>query len=69
MAIYFKQIQEAELYNRIKNVPYDHMLKVHCVCDIGHADSTAIGLFQVSGSEYRMIDYVCGNQLKWDDYS
>lgn len=67
-AIYFKQIQEAEIQGRITMVPYDPMLKVHCFCDSGYSDSMAIGMFQVLGSSYRMIDYIEGSQLRWGDY-
>lgn len=68
-AVYFKQISEAQDQGRVRNVPYNPMLKVHLVCDIGFNDSTTFGMFQVVGSELRMIDYLEGNQMRWDEYN
>lgn len=68
-AIFYKQIQEAELQNRICDVHHDKLLRVHPVVDIGFNDDTSIGLFQINGSEYRLIDYIEGHMRTWDDYS
>jgi len=69
-AIYFKQIQEAESQGRVAYVPYDPMLKVHLVVDIGRNDFNPIGMFQVLGSEYRMIDFIAGKDKQdWNWYS
>jgi len=69
-AIYFKQIQEAESQGRIAYVPYDPMLKVHLVVDIGRNDFNPIGMFQVLGSEYRMVDFIAGKDKQdWNWYS
>jgi phage terminase large subunit len=68
-AIYYKQIEQAELENRICDVPYDSMLKVHVVVDIGFNDDTSIGMFQKVSSEYRLIDYIEGHQQTWDEYN
>lgn len=65
-AIYYKQIQEAELQNRIKAVPYDPMLKVQVVFDLGWEDSLAIGLVQKLTSEIRIIEYLEAYQTKLD---
>lgn len=57
-AIYFKQIQEAEANRRICNIPYDPMLKVHIVLDLGWEDSLSCGLVQKNLSEIRIIEYL-----------
>ena len=38
-AIYANEIREAQENNRITHVPYDPMLKVHVVMDLGWNDS------------------------------
>ncbi len=68
-AIYYKQIQEAENNGRICTVPYDPMLRVHAVFDLGWSDTMAIGLVQKHLSEVRFIDYIEGHQRTLDDYS
>lgn len=60
-AIYFGEIQSAEVAQRVREVPYDPMLKVHTFWDLGRADSTAIILVQVVGSEIRVFDFIEDN--------
>jgi phage terminase large subunit len=67
-AIYHKQIQEAEIQNRICNVPYDPMLKVHLILDLGWEDSLACGFVQRNLSEIRVIEYLEAHQTKLDDF-
>lgn len=56
-AIYFKEV--AALRNgRLTNVPYDPMLKVHVVVDLGFNDYMALILVQRLGSEIRVIRYI-----------
>lgn len=55
---YWKQYDEAERAGRFGSVPYDPALPVHTVWDLGIGDSMAIGFFQLSGMEVRMIDYL-----------
>ena len=43
---------------RVRPVPYDPLLKVHTVWDLGYADSMAIGMWQRQGSEVRCLDYI-----------
>ena len=57
-AIYYKEIQDAEDKRRVCNVPYDPMLKVHVIMDLGWDDSLAAGLVQVNASECRVIEYL-----------
>ena len=69
-AIYFKQVQEMVNQGRICRVPYDPMLKVHLVIDIGRSDYNPIGMFQVLGSDYRMIDHIPGRDKQdWNWYN
>lgn len=57
-AIYFKQIQECETNNRIRNLPHDPMLKTHIVLDLGWDDSLAIALVERNLSEIRVVEYI-----------
>jgi phage terminase large subunit len=57
-AIYAREIDDAHQAGRVTNVPYDPMLKVHTVWDLGWNDSTAIIFVQRSGAEVRVIDYI-----------
>jgi hypothetical protein len=57
-AYYGGLLVQAELEKRVTTVPYEPMLKVHTVWDLGMNDSTAIWFFQVGpGGERRYIDY------------
>lgn len=68
-AIYNKQVQEAENNNRICNVPYDPMLKVHIVPDLGWEDSLTAALVQVHLTEIRIIEYLEFNHTGLDAWS
>lgn len=68
-AIYYKQILEAETNGRICHVPYDPMLRVHVVFDLGWNDSLAVGLVQKHISEIRVIEYVEVSHTRLDDLS
>lgn len=59
--------EEAEQANRFSNVPYDPSLPVYTVWDLGIGDSMAIGFWQLSGMEARLIDYLeaTGEGLPW----
>jgi len=59
-AIFAKEITESQEKGRICNVPYDSLLKVHIVFDLGWNDAMAISLVQRSTSEIRVIEY-------WED--
>jgi len=67
-AIYRHEIERLYEENRVRPVPYDPLLKVHTVWDLGFADSMAIGFWQRSGSELRCIDYIEGNYQTLDWY-
>jgi hypothetical protein len=65
-AIYYKEIQQAQSQNRVCNVPYDPMLKVHLVFDLGWGDSLAISFVQKNLSEIRIINYLEYSQTSLD---
>ena len=68
-AIYANEIREAQEEGRITNVPYDPMLKVHVVMDLGWNDSMAIILMQKGISDVRIIDYIEDDHRTLDSYS
>lgn len=57
-AIYFKEVSQLRNSGRLCNVPYDPMLKVHVVVDLGFNDYMALLLVQRLGSEIRVIRYI-----------
>jgi phage terminase large subunit len=66
-AIFAKEMQAAEVDNRITRVPYDAIKPVHAVFDLGWADHTAIWFVQFIGFEIRLIRYMQANQqtISW----
>ena len=68
-AIYYKEIQQAQESGRVCFVPYDPMLKVHVVFDLGWNDSMAIILAQVQHGGIRVIDYIEDSHRTLDSYS
>jgi phage terminase large subunit len=57
-AIYASEVDSALRQGRVCNVPYDPMLKVHTIWDLGWNDSMTIILTQKVRSELRVIDYI-----------
>lgn len=57
-AIYAQEIDTMQREGRVRTVPYDPLLKVHTVWDLGWADAMAIILVQRSTSELRVIGYI-----------
>ena len=57
-AIYKEEIERLVSESRIRLVPYDPVLSVHTVWDLGWNDAMTIGFFQRSGAEVRCIDYI-----------
>lgn len=68
-AIYANEVGKAEAEGRLTRVPYDPMLKVHTIWDLGYKDSMAIILVQRAASEIRIINYLEGNQRIVTDYA
>ena len=68
-AIYAHEIARLLLDKRLCNAPYDPMLKVHTVWDLGWNDSMSIAMVQRSGSgEVRVIDYIEDSHRTLDSY-
>jgi phage terminase large subunit len=57
-AIYYKEVTALKGSGRLGNQPYDPMLKVHVVCDLGFNDYMSLILVQRLGSEIRVIRYI-----------
>lgn len=68
-AIYAGEIEALMQGKRVRNVPYDPMLKVHWVWDLGWNDSTSIIGAQRSGSEIAIVDYIEGDHRTLADYA
>ena len=68
-AIYAREVGDAQQNGRFCNVPYDPMLKVHVVCDLGFNDAMAIILVQRNASELRVIEYIEDTHRTLDSYS
>ena len=68
-AIYSNEIREAQEGNRVTTVPYDPMLKVHAVMDLGWNDSMSIILCQRGVSDIRVIGYIEDDHRTLDSYS
>lgn len=68
-AIYYDEVAKAEAEKRICNVPYDPMLKVHVVFDLGWNDAMAISLVQKHTSELRIIEYIEDSHKTLDHYN
>lgn len=67
-AIYRHEIERLYSENRVRPVPYDPLLSVHTVWDLGWNDAMAIGFFQRSGAEVRCIDYLEDSHQTLDYY-
>ena len=65
---YADAISDMRAQGRITKVPYDPIIPVHTVWDLGISDDMAIGFYQVSGLEPRMIDFYCSNGKPLDHY-
>jgi phage terminase large subunit len=68
-AIYYDEMAKAEEEKRICNVPYDPLLKVHVVFDLGWNDAMSISLVQRSSSELRVIENIEDSHKTLDYYS
>jgi len=67
-AIYHKEILAVKSEGRLTRVPYDPILKVHCVYDLGWNDATCILMVQKMAGELRIIDYIEDTHRTIDDY-
>ena len=67
-AIFGKEIEQAELENRITNVPYDPSKPCHAIFDLGWADNTACWIIQFVGFEIRVLRHFEDNQKTIQHY-
>jgi phage terminase large subunit len=67
-AIYYKEVCELKA-KRFHSVPYDPMLKVHVVADLGYNDYMSLLLVQRLASEIRVIRYIEDRQRDIPSYS
>ena len=68
-AIYYNEIEQVKSEGRICNAPYDRLLKVHVVFDLGWNDAMSIALVQRSASEIRIIEHIEDTHKTLDHYS
>ena len=68
-AIYYDEMAAAQEQGRIANVPYDPMLKVHVVVDLGWNDAMFISLVQRGLSDLRVIQTMEDSHKTLDWYS
>lgn len=61
-AYYSKQISKARQDGRIKSVPYDPIIPVFTVTDLGIGKNLAVGFYQKVGREVHMIDFWEGSE-------
>lgn len=67
-AIYRHEIELLFEQKRVRNVPYDPLLKVHTVWDLGWNDAMSIGMVQRQGAEVRIIDHLKDSHRTLDWY-
>ena len=67
-AIFGKEMEQAELENRITNVPYDPSKGCHIIFDLGWADNTAAWIIQFCGFDIRVLRYFEDNQKTIQHY-
>lgn len=68
-AIYYKEVQAAEIEGRIGIVPYNPMLKTHVILDLGKGDSLFVSMVQRHLSAIMVIDCIAGTHFQWDSLS
>ena len=67
-AIYARQLDDMIREGRYGNVPYDPLLKVHTVWDLGNANNMRVICVQRAASEIRIIDHIPGGGIHLADY-
>jgi len=68
-AIYYKEVSALRSQGRYHAVPYDPMLKVHVVADLGFNDYMSLLLVQKLASEVRVIRYIEDRKRDIPSYS
>lgn len=67
-AIYHNEIVAAKAAKRVRPVPYDPLLMVHTIWDLGWSDYMSILLVQKQASEIRIIRYIEDSHRTYDSY-
>jgi len=67
-AIFAKEVAKAIEEKRIRPVPYDPLLKVHTIWDLGWNDKTSIIMAQRAGSQLLVIDYIEDSHRTYAEY-
>ncbi len=67
-AIYGREVIQAIEDKRVRPVPYDPLLRVHTVWDLGWNDQMSIILAQRLGSEVRIIDFIEDSHKTLSEY-
>jgi phage terminase large subunit len=67
-AIYAKEIDAMQREGRVTRVPYDPLLPVHTIWDLGWQDSMVIVMVQRVASELRVIGCIMDNLRTLDSY-
>jgi len=67
-AIYRNEILALTESKRIRNIPYDPMLKVHTIWDLGWNDQNTIIFAQRLAGEIRVIDYIEDSHKTYAEY-
>jgi phage terminase large subunit len=67
-AIYPHEIEALYSENRIRDVPYDPILPVHTVWDLGYNDAMSIGFIQRGPTDIRVIDHIEDDHKALDWY-
>lgn len=68
-AIYYNEVAKAEEEGRITNVPYDPLIKVQVVFDLGWNDAMSISLVQKNVSALAVIENIEDSHKTLDHYS
>ena len=68
-AIYADEVAEMYAQHRVGEYPYDPLLMVHPVWDLGWNDKMSVGLFQRQASQMRMVGYIENDHKTLDWYS
>jgi phage terminase large subunit len=68
-AIYYNEVSKLQASGRLASVPYDPMLRVHVVADLGYNDFMSLILVQRLASEIRVIRYIEDRQRDIPSYS
>lgn len=68
-AIYYNEVAALKNSGRLCNVPYDPLLKVHIISDLGFNDYMSLLLVQKHSSEVRVIRYIEDRFRTLADYS